>query len=87
MKGQSLIEQWMLEKKMSEDQMIMSALLMFAAGVDTVSLLDTCSYVSNATWRMPVARCMCRITGPTEWGSGLVRIAKGSLLMSQNSYG
>ena len=50
-KGQSLIEQWMLEKKMSEDQMIMSAVSMFAAGVDTVSLADTCSYVPNATWR------------------------------------
>ena len=38
-KGQSLIEQWMLEKKMSEDQIIMSAVSMFAGGVDSVSLL------------------------------------------------
>ena len=37
-KGQSLIEQWMLEK-MSEDQMIMSAVSLFAGGVDSVSLL------------------------------------------------
>ena len=37
-KGQSLIEQWMLEKRMSEDEIIVSAVGMFGAGVDTVSL-------------------------------------------------
>lgn len=36
-KGQSLIEQWMLEKRMSEDEMIISAVGMFGAGVDTVN--------------------------------------------------
>ena len=35
--GLSLIEQWMIEGKMSEDQCIGSAIDMFAAGVDTVS--------------------------------------------------
>lgn len=36
-KGQSLIEQWMLEKQMTEDEMIISAVGMFGAGVDTVN--------------------------------------------------
>ena len=36
-KGQSLIEQWMLEKKMSEDEIISTAVGLFSAGVDTVS--------------------------------------------------
>ena len=35
--GLSLIEQWMIEGKMSEEQCIVSAIDMFAAGVDTVS--------------------------------------------------
>ena len=36
--GLSLIEQWMIEGNMSEEQCIISALDMFAAGVDTVSV-------------------------------------------------
>ena len=36
-KGQSLIEQWMLEKKMSEDEIISTAVGLFSGGVDTVS--------------------------------------------------
>ena len=36
--GLSLIEQWMIEGKMSEEQCIISAIDMFSAGVDTVSV-------------------------------------------------
>lgn len=36
----SLIEQWMMEGKMSEEQCIMSACEMFGAGIDTVSLTE-----------------------------------------------
>ena len=37
----SLIEQWMIEGRMSEEQCIMSACEMFAAGIDTVSARTT----------------------------------------------
>ena len=40
MEGLSLIEQWMIEGKMSEEQCIASAMEMFGAGVDTVSYLS-----------------------------------------------
>lgn len=36
LKGQSLVVQWMLEKQMSEAEIILSAVAMFGAGVDTV---------------------------------------------------
>ena len=42
LKGQSLVVQWMLEKQMSEAEIILSAVAMFGAGVDTV-----CSYRSH----------------------------------------
>ena len=48
-KGQSLIEQWMLEKKMSEDEIISSTVGMFAAGVDTVSGYRTPAPVQAST--------------------------------------
>lgn len=37
-KSLSLLEQWLLEGNMSEEQCILSAIDMFAAGVDNVSL-------------------------------------------------
>lgn len=36
LKGQSLVVQWMLEKQLSEAEIILSAVAMFGAGVDTV---------------------------------------------------
>ena len=35
--GLSLIEQWMIEQKLTEEQCIASAMDMFGAGIDTVS--------------------------------------------------
>ena len=35
--GESLIEQWLNEKKLSKKEAIMSSIFMFGAGVDTVS--------------------------------------------------
>lgn len=40
LKGQSLVVQWMLEKQLSEAEIILSAVAMFGAGVDTV-----CSHI------------------------------------------
>lgn len=48
-KGQSLIEQWMLEKQMTEDEMIISAVGMFGAGVDTVNSV-TGHYTHRSQW-------------------------------------
>ena len=73
-KGQSLIEQWMLEKRMSEDEIIISAVGMFGAGVDTVSLQDTC-----------LRGCMeyCAVSG--LGGSHLLKFVKGSLLATNKA--
>ena len=50
MEGLSLIEQWMIEGKMSEEQCIMSAVSMFAAGLDTVSLyMSGSAYLKGTT--------------------------------------
>ena len=48
-KGQSLIEQWMLEKKMSEDEIISTAVGLFSGGVDTVSGYRTPAPVQAST--------------------------------------
>jgi len=45
LKGQSLIEQWMLEKQMTEPEILLSAIAMFGAGVDTVS--SKCTNISS----------------------------------------
>lgn len=42
--GLSLIEQWMIEGKMSEERCIGSAVAMFGAGVDTVSKTTKTNY-------------------------------------------
>ena len=45
--GLSLIEQWMIEGKMSEEQCIASAMDMFGAGIDTVSTVIVQTLLSD----------------------------------------
>ena len=41
--GQSLIEQWLIEGQLNEDEIIMSAIFMLGAGVDTNVIIATIS--------------------------------------------
>ena len=41
---QGMLQQWLMEGKMTEKEALMAVTSMFAAGVDTVSLYKLCSY-------------------------------------------
>ena len=63
--GLSLIEQWMIEGNMSEEQCIISAIDMFAAGVDTVSVhgvMHKCHQFALSPFRQPTTPHLCCIS-------------------------